>query len=265
LIARPVEAIVTPAKPTRKVPMRGRPVPLSPVRRLVVDLTRLHVPSVPVQRMMNLKAVVEARAAAGRPAWSAIFAKAYGLVAEDMPILRRAFVKLPFEHLYEYPVSSASIVVERDHRGEMVVLTNLIRDPAHTSIAAMSDEIRRAKTVPLEEVKAFKRMLSLARWPTLLRRLIWWLGLNIGRQRGNYFGTFGISVYASLGSESLHPISPLTAVINTGIIGADGVVPVRIMYDHRVLDGSMVARTLEQLEGRLTGPVLEELRGMAKG
>ncbi len=174
-------------------------------------------------------------------------------------------MKLPWAHLYEYPVSSASIVVERDYHGEMVVLTNLVRDPAHRPIAELSEEIRRAKTVPLEEVKAFKRMLDLARWPTPLRRLIWWLGLNIGRQRGNYFGTFGISVYAALGSESLHPISPLTAVLNTGIIGADGVVAVRIMYDHRVLDGSMVARTLEQLEAKLTGPVLEELRAMAKG
>lgn len=246
--------------------MRGRSIPLSPVRKLVVDLTRLHVPSVPVQRMMSLKAVVDARAAAaGRPAWSAIFAKAYGLVAEESPILRRAYVKLPWAHLYEYPVSSASIVVERDYEGEMVVLTNLVRDPAHRPISDVSAEIRQAKVLPLEEIKSFKRMLDLARWPTPLRRLIWWLGLNIGRQRGNYFGTFGISVYAALGSESLHPISPLTAVLNTGIIGPDGVVAVRIMYDHRVLDGSMVARTLEQLEAKLTGPVLDELRALAKG
>lgn len=244
--------------------MRGRPVPLSPVRKLVVDLTRLHVPSVPVERVMHLGAVIEARKAAGKPAWSAIFAKAYSQVAEEVPILRRAYVKLPWAQLYEYPVSTASIVVEREMGDEMVVLTTLIRDTAHMSIARISDTIREAKIRPMEEVKAFKRMLNLARWPTPLRRMIWWLGLNIGRQRGNYFGTFGISVYSSLGSQSLHPISPLTAVINYGVIGPDGVVPVRIMYDHRVLDGSMVARTLARLEEKLTGPVLDELRSMAR-
>lgn len=244
--------------------MRGRPIPLSPVRKLVVDLTRLHVPSVPVERVMHLGAVVEARKAAGKPAWSAIFAKAYALCSEDDPILRRAYIKLPWAQLYEYPTSTASIVVERDMNDEMIVLTLLIRDPAGKTIAQLSETIRHAKTVPLEEVKAFKRMLDLAKWPTPLRRMIWWLGLNIGRQRGNYFGTFGISVYSSLGSQSLHPISPLTAVVNYGIIGPDGVVPVRIMYDHRVLDGSMVARTLARLEEKLTGPVLEELRGMAR-
>ena len=105
--------------------MRGRSVPLSLARRLVVDLTRLHVPSVPVQRIMHIDAVSWTRAPPQRsgPAWSAIFAKAYALVAEEMPILRRAYVKLPTPRLYEYPVSTASMVVEREYEGEMIVLT----------------------------------------------------------------------------------------------------------------------------------------------
>jgi hypothetical protein len=243
--------------------MRGRTIPLSPVRKLVVDLTLMRVPSVPVQRMMNIAALVEARAAArGRPAWSAIFAKAYALVAEDMPILRRAYVKLPTPRLYEYPQSTLSMVVEREHEGEMVILTDFIRNPAALSVQKISDIVRHAKTVPIAEVKQFKRMLDLARWPMPLRRLIWWLGLNIGRQRGNYFGTYGITVYSGLGAESLHPLSPLTAVLNYGVIAKDGTVAVRIMYDHRVLDGSMVARVLGEIEKKLTGPVLAELKAL---
>jgi hypothetical protein len=156
------------------------------------------------------------------------------------------------------------MVVEREFEGEMIVLTILIRDPARKPVQEISDIIRRAKTVPVEDVRDFKRMLSLARWPTPLRRLIWWLGLNIGRQRGNYFGTFGISVYSSLGSESLHPISPLTAVMNYGVIARDGTVSVRIMYDHRVLDGSMVARVLERVEEKLTTDLVAELKALPK-
>jgi pyruvate/2-oxoglutarate dehydrogenase complex dihydrolipoamide acyltransferase (E2) component len=95
-----------------------------------------------------------------------------------------------------------------------------------------------------------------------LRRLIWWLGLNIGRQRGNYFGSFGITVYSGLGAESLHPLSPLTATMNWGVIGDDGKVAVRIMYDHRVLDGSQVARTLERLEQTLTNELVAELTAL---
>jgi hypothetical protein len=241
----------------------GRFVPLSLGRRLVVDLTRMHVPSVPVQRVMNIAPVVAARAAANpKPSWPSIFAKAYALVAEEDPVLRRAYIKLPSPRLYEYQASSVSLVVEREYQGEMIVLTLLIRNVAQKPLIAITDAVREAKSAPVESIRMFRRMLGLARLPTPIRRAIWWLGLNIGRQRGNYFGTFGLTVYSGLGAESLHPISPLTGVINYGVIGEDGKVAVRIMYDHRVLDGSQVARTLERIERTLHGPILDELRAL---
>ena len=244
--------------------MRGRAIPLSPIRKLVVDLTTFHAPSVPVQRVMHLKPVMEARAAlADRPVVAALFAKAFALVAVDIPDLRRAYVEFPRPHLYEYPQSTLSMVFERDWHGEMVILTTLMRSPETMPLKALSDAMKQTKDKPIEDNRDFRRMFALARWPTPLRRLIWWLGLNIGRQRGNYFGTFGITVYSGLGAESLHPLSPLTATMNYGVIADDGAVAVRIMYDHRVLDGSMVARTLGHIEETLLGPVLAELKAMA--
>lgn len=243
--------------------MRGRSIPLSPNRRLVVDLTRLAAPTVPVQREMDLSPLVAARARlSDRPPWVAIFVKAYALLSDEMPILRRAYVKLPTPRLYEYPVSTASIVIERDLGNEMAILTYLMRDPAKLSVGEIAGQIRHAKTAPLMEIRSFRRMMELARWPLPLRRLIWWMGLNIGRQRGNYFGSFGFTVYSGLGAESLHPLSPLTATLNYGVIGEDGKVTVRMIYDHRVLDGSDVARALVRLEEKLTGPLVAELEGM---
>ena len=244
--------------------MRGRAIPLSPIRKLVVDLTLFHAPTVPVQRVMHLGPVVEARAALNdRPAWAALFAKAFALVAEEMPDLRRAYVKFPWPHLYEYPKSTLSMVFERDWHGEMVILTTRLGSPEAMPLKTLSDTIKTTKDKPIEDNVDFRRMFAMAKWPLPLRRLIWWLGLNIGRQRGNYFGTFGITVYSGLGAESLHPLSPLTATINYGVIADDGTVAVRIMYDHRVLDGSMVARTLVRMEEKLTGEVLVELKAMA--
>jgi hypothetical protein len=246
--------------------MRGRAIPLSPIRKLVVDLTTFHAPSVPVQRVMHLKPLMEARAALNdRPVVASLFAKAFSLVAVEIPDLRRAYVKFPWPHLYEYPFSTLSMVFERDWHGEMVILTTLMRSPETTSLKVLSDAMKLTKDKPIEDNRDFRRMFALARWPTPLRRLIWWLGLNIGRQRGNYFGTFGITVYSGLGAESLHPLSPLTATMNYGVISEDGSVNVRIMYDHRVLDGSMVARTLGRIEEKLLGPVLDELKAMGKG
>ena len=55
-------------------------------------------------------------------------------------------------------------------------------------------------------------------------------------------GTFGVSVYSALGAESLHPLTPLTTALNYGVIQENGDVTVRVIYDHRVMDGATVAR-----------------------
>jgi pyruvate/2-oxoglutarate dehydrogenase complex dihydrolipoamide acyltransferase (E2) component len=107
-------------------------------------------------------------------------------------------------------------------------------------------------------------MLSVAWWPWPVRRALLWLGLNLPRIRARQIGTFGLSVYSSLGAESLHPISPQTTTFTYGVIEPDGTVWVRLVYDHRVFDGSTAARALGKLEAALNGPILAELRGMAR-
>ena len=241
--------------------MRGRTIPLSPARKLVVDWMRLHVPSVPVQRVMDISPLVAARSALNdRPPWAALFTRAYALVSADMPVLRRSYVKLPRPHLYECPVSLASFVIECEHEGEHIILPTMIHAPERMSIGQIAAAIQKAKTQPIEDIKAFKQLNSMARLPAPLRRALLFFALNIGRQRSKYFGTFGISVYSGLGAESLHPLSPLTALLNYGVIGADGRVTVRIVYDHRVLDGADVARVLARLEERLNDDIVNELR-----
>src|SRR5205085_5256974 len=98
-----------------------------------------------------------------------------------------------------------------------------------------------------------------------IRRFLMWLGLNIGRQRANYFGTFHLSVYSGLGAESFNPLSPLTTLLNYGPIDPDGGVNVRILYDHRVMDGATVARVLERFEAILSGAIADEVRSLAAG
>lgn len=243
--------------------MRGRSIALSKPRRNVIDLLHFArmVPSLPVQKRMQLAAVVAARKACReRPQWSAIFIKAYALVAQDMPILRRAYIKVPWPHLYEYPSATASLMVEREYQGDRGLFSMLIKNAAGRSITELRGLIRIGTDAPLDSVKDFRRALRAAGWPRFFRRLLWWFGLNIGRQRGNYFGTFGLSVYSALNVDSLHPLSPLTTVVNYGHIGDDGGVNVRIIYDHRVMDGADVARALTRLEEVLNSEIVDELK-----
>jgi hypothetical protein len=184
------------------------------------------------------------------------------LVAREFPDLRRAYLKIPWPHLYEYPASNASLVIERDYRGEPSLFSISIKDPAGHSLRDLARVIRHAATAPVDEIKDFRRSLRIAGLPRPLRRLMWWLGLNIGRQRGNYFGTFTLSVYSALNAESLHPLTPLTTLLNYGVISSDGNVNVRIIYDHRVMNGATVARALARLEEVLNTVVAEELRSL---
>lgn len=242
----------------------GRYLPLSLPRRLICDLLHFaqKVPTVPVQRRMDLAAVAAARQKAQpRPSWCALFTKAYAFVAAATPELRRAYLSFPLPHLYEHPGNVASVAFERQWRDEHAVLFARIKSPEARSLTDLDAELRRYKEQPVDKITPFRRALNLCRWPRPVRRLVWWVGLNCwGRKRAHYLGTFGVSVYSSLGAESLHPLSPLSTALNYGVVGPDGTVDVRLIYDHRVTDGATIARALHDLERVLKCEILAELR-----
>jgi hypothetical protein len=242
----------------------GRNLPLSLPRRFICDLVHFarQVPSVPVQRRMDLAPLVAVRQAARpRPGWCAIFTKALAFVAAARPELRRAYLSFPRPHLYEHPVNVASVAVERRWHDEDAVFFGQLRSPEKQGLLELDARLRMFKEEPIERISSFRRSLKLSRLPRPLRRLAWWVGLNAwGRKRASYMGTYGVSVYAGLGAASLHPLSPLTTALNYGVIGADGAVDVRLIYDHRVLDGSTVARALEDMERVLKCEIVAEMR-----
>jgi hypothetical protein len=242
---------------------RGRTVPLSLTRRLVTDVLHFarQFPTVPVQRRMNLGPLVAARRlCVTRSSWVALFAKAYARVAAADGRLRQSYLSFPYHRLYEHAESVATISVERSYRGDDGLFFGRLKAPDRQSLASLDDQLRRWKTAPIEEVGAFRQALRLSRLPRPLRRLAWWYALNVsGARRERHFGTFGISVYSSLGVDSLHPIAPMTTLLNYGRIGDDGQVDVRIVYDHRVLDGASIGRTLLRLEEVLRSDMTAEL------
>lgn len=247
--------------------MRGRMVRLSIPRRMVGDLLYFarQIPTVPVQKRMALGPLAAARAAcAERPRWTALFTKGYALMAREFPEFRRAYVKLPWPHLYEYPASNATIIIERDYYGEPGLFSISIKEPARQTLQEIGRQLEHASTAPIESIKDFRRTIQFTYVPTPLRRALWWICLNFGRQRGNYFGTFAVSVYSALQAESLHPLSPITTLLNYGVMDGDGGVDVRIIYDHRVMDGATVARALGRLEQILNSTIKDEVTALAR-
>ena len=242
--------------------MRGRAVAISLSRRVVIDFMRFahDVPAITIMRRMRLARLVTARAQwAKRPMWTTLFVKAYGMLSGEIPELRRAYVKLPWPHFYEYPQSVASIPMRRNYFGEEALFPFQIKDPATMSLSDLDDQLVRAKTAPIDEVKDFRRLLRIARLPGPLRRALYWFGLNVGRQRANYFGTFLISTVARHGGELQNVLSPVGNNLSYGVISPEGDVDVRIICDHRVVDALPLAHALVRLEQILAGPIADEL------
>jgi hypothetical protein len=223
------------------------------------------VPLIPVARTMQLADVTEARRLAQpRPSWTAVFMKAYAIVCQREPLLRQAYIRWPWPHLYEHPCTICAIPVEREHRGERILLATQIRGPDGQRLAQLERHLEKYKTTAVENIGYFRMALRLGRMPRPVRRFLWWRTLHVsGFKRAKRLGTFSISSYGQLGAEQIRPIGPLTTLLTFGPIAPTGEVVVKIVYDHRVLDGGNVARYLAALEQSLSGEILSELRAMA--
>ena len=221
---------------------------LSPARKFINEMLYFaqQVPLIPVARTMHLPEVAQARSRTQpRPSWTAVFMKAYGLVCRREPLLRQAYIRWPWPHLYEHPYNVCGIPVEREYQGERIVLATQIREPERQSLAQLERHLERYKTTPIENIGYFRMALRIGRMPRPLRLFLWWSTLHVsGYKRAKRLGTFTISSYGQLGAEQLRPIGPLTTLLTFGPISPAGDVAAKIIYDHRVLDGANVARFL---------------------
>lgn len=243
---------------------KGRGVPITGPRRFIMDMVHFArgVPTIPVSREMDLGAVGEARLShASRPSWAVLFMKAQAMVAAEQAPLRRALLGFPWTRIYEHPRSICALAVERIHQGEPGIFVGLFRAPEEQSLEQLQEALDFYKHVSPDEIGIFRQALRVSKLPTPLRRFLWWSTLQVsGLKRAKRFGTFGLTSYGALGAESLHPISPLTTTLTYGPIDSSGRVRVKLIYDHRVLDGAFVARRLGDLESTLNGAILRELR-----
>jgi len=243
--------------------MRGTVRKISMPRRLVADLMHasIRVPFVSLTRTLNVRQLLEARALAAQPpGWAAIFVKAFSLVAKDEPVLRTLYAKWPWPSFYELPRSVAMIAIARVEDGQDCVLPQKVTAADTLPLTEIDAQIRHAKDAPIDQVPAFRKILLATRLPLPLRRLIWLIGLNFGRQRANYFGSFGVTSVAAYGAGELHALSPGPFILSYGVVEQDLTIDVVIRWDHRITDAALVAKALTRLEQVLNTEISAELR-----
>ncbi len=244
--------------------MRGKSRKISLPRRLITDLMHAsrHVPFVSLTRSLNIRPLLEARAAAARPpGWAAIFVKAFAIVAREQPVLRTLYAKWPWPSLYELPISVAMVAIARVLDGEDCVLPQPVAAADAMVLSDIDAQIRYAKHAPVEEVPMFRKVMLATRLPLPLRRLSWLIGRNFGRQHGNYFGTLVVTGVAAYGGGELHALSPGPFILSYGVAEADQTIGVVIRWDHRVTDAAFIAKAMTRLEQVLNTEISAELRG----
>lgn len=216
--------------------------------------------------MMDVAAVAtERKKIAHPPAWVMLFTKAYAMVAARRPELRRAYLPFPCPHLFQADESVATVAIEREYDGEPAVFFGHVRHPEQQSLRQLTQHLHRWRTHPVEHIRSFSRLIRYSRWPWPLRRAAWWYAANVSRRsRIRVFGTFGVSVTAGDGASALNLISPLSTSVNYGVLTPDHTLPVRVHFDHRVMDGAPVARAVAELEEVMNTAIVAELRQMAE-
>ncbi len=236
--------------------MQGRSISLSPSRSFIADLSHAarKMPQGVIGRRIDISAVLAARKRMEKPVpMTAFFIKAWAEAARDLPELRRSYCVLPLPRLFEHATSVASLMVEREIDGEKVLFPARIKSPAERSLHEIAADIEAALIRPIAEISRNRLILLVSRLPLPLRRLIWWYAFNMPRHRQHYVGTFGVSAVGHLGASILHPVSPVTTFLGYGPFAADDTVDITVGFDHRVMDGAVIARAMALLEEKLKG------------
>jgi hypothetical protein len=245
--------------------MRGTVRKISAPRRVIVDLMRASadVPFVAVRRTIDVGRLAAARKGLrNRPAWAVIFAKAFGILASEQPILRRIYLKWLWPHFYEFPQTVAMIAVLPDATPDGVLLFR-VKAPEETSLVEADAAVRNAKTQPLEATPFFRKIMIVNRLPNPIRRLAWAIGLNFGRQRGNYFGNLLVTSVAAFGGGEVEALGPQSFIMSYDKVSNDGTIDVMIRWDHRITDAAFIGTALSRLEHILNHQVAGEMQALA--
>jgi hypothetical protein len=232
-------------------------------RALVCDVLYFgrQVPTFVHSRQLCLGTLAELRAGSPRRiSWTILMAKAYGLLALEVPVLRQTWMKWPWPHLYQSPHSVATIALSRQHACEERLCWLRLKRPETYSLVELQQSLERHQREPVEV--AFRRQLQISRLPAFVRRLAWRTTMLSGPKRALRLGTFAMTTLAAEGVEIEQPPAIHTSTLTFGPLDEQGRLRAAIAYDHRLMDGVTIARCLARLEAILLGPIAAELRQM---
>ncbi len=231
-------------------------------RRLTCDVLHFHkqVPLCPHHHQSHLGPLDAIRKACPtRISWPVLFLKAYALMARETPVFRQTWMSFPWPSIYQHGSSTGMLAVQREYLGEPWLFWGRFKSPEDKPLTELQEHLDYYQQQPVEQI--FKRYLQLSLIPNPFRRFLWWCNLQLsGTMRAKRVGTFFLSTLASRGVEIDCPPSFQTGILSYGPIDAQGQSRVTLAYDHRLMDGQLVANSLLRIEQILNGALADELK-----
>jgi hypothetical protein len=150
------------------------------------------------------------------------------------------------------------VATHRDFCGEPWLFWSRFSSPEDKSLVRLQAGLDHYLCDPVETT--FPWQYQLSGFPTPVRRFLWSWTLTIGGpNRVRRSGTFFLTTIAGQGAEIQHPPAFLTTNATYGPIDENGKSRVTLAYDHRLMDGRLVADALSGIEDALSGPIVAEL------
>lgn len=247
---------------TPGVPGESRRFLVPRSRRLPCDVLhfRQQVPLCPHHRQSLLGPLDAIRKACHtRISWPVLFLKAFALMARETPAFRQTWMSFPWPSIYQHATSTGMLAVQREYQGEPWLFCGRFHSPDDKPLLELQKQLDCYQQQPVEQI--FKRYLRLSLIPNPFRRFLWWCNLQLsGNMRAKRVGTFFLSTLASHGVEIDCPPSFQTGILSYGPLDSQGLSRVTLAYDHRLMDGHLVANSLLRIEQILNGVLADELK-----
>lgn len=245
----------------------GHRLPFSNGRRLVDDVIRVatKMPMATFKSQWDVAQIAKLRRMAKpRISWNVLMMKAHAAVAQQMPELRRTYVRFPWAHLYEHHQNVCMMTIGREHNGEERLFFARFNEPDNESLIELQEQYDKYRKAPIEEIKQFRHQIAFAKMPALVRRFAWWALFNVWPQkRASHMGTFGMSISGHRNAHALCLLGSNTTVLGTDPNPRGGVANMLLTFDHQILDGVPAIEAFSRIHTMLVTAVAKELADMA--
>jgi hypothetical protein len=240
----------------------GNRFKLSLARKAIIDFMyfskTMSVNAVSAESYFQLDSLYQAKKTSSKNlSWYSIYIKAFGILSLKYPELRQSFFPIFLPHIFQYHLPSAMLAMERRMSGQTMVVYLKIDNPAVLELVEIEKRIKEAQRRPPDKIKSIRRFLKMMQLPFILRRMAWFLGLNFHGFKWRYFGTFGVTGIGR-GVRSLNVKTPLPVTFIFDMSNEEKPL-FRLYWDHRIFDGVIVSKMMQDLERILNGQIVAEL------